>query len=60
MRTTDFSYTITEERLREYAKLPDVERLRWLDELVRFTLMWRAAPALNPRGPGNAAAPGES
>jgi hypothetical protein len=35
----DFSYTITEERLREYAKIPDVEPLRWRDELVRFTLM---------------------
>ena len=43
MRTLDFSYTISEERLRAYAAVPDIERLRWLDELVRFTLMWRAA-----------------
>jgi hypothetical protein len=54
------SLTITEERLREYAKVPDVERLRWLDELVRFTLMWRAAPALKRRGPDDATVPGES
>jgi hypothetical protein len=46
MRTTDCSYTISEDRLREYAKVPYIERLRWLDELVRFTLMWRAAPTV--------------
>jgi hypothetical protein len=46
MRTDDCAYTISEERLREYAKVPYVERLRWLDELVRFTLMWRAAPVV--------------
>jgi hypothetical protein len=45
-RTVDCGYTITEERLREYAKVPEIERLRWLDELVRFTLMWRAAPTI--------------
>jgi hypothetical protein len=43
----DFSYSISEERLRAYASVPDIERLRWLDELVRFTMMWRAA------APGN-------
>jgi hypothetical protein len=43
MRKLDFTYTISEERLRAYAAVPDIERLRWLDELVRFTLMWRAA-----------------
>jgi hypothetical protein len=51
MRTVDCAYTISEDRLREYAKVPYVERLRWLDELVRFTLMWRAAPLVaRPRG----------
>ena len=44
MRTVDHTYTISEERLRECATVPEIERLRWLDELVRFTLMWRAAP----------------
>jgi hypothetical protein len=43
MRKLDFTYTISEDRLRAYAAVPDIERLRWLDELVRFTLMWRAA-----------------
>ena len=44
MRTVDLSYTISDERLRAYLKVPEIERLRWLDELARFTLMWRAAP----------------
>jgi hypothetical protein len=44
MRTVDCSYTISEERIRAYLEIPEIERLRWLDELVRFTLMWRAAP----------------
>lgn len=44
MRTVDCSYTISEERIRAYLAVPEIERLRWLDELVRFTLMWRAAP----------------
>ncbi len=44
MRTIDCRYTITDERLRAYALIPLVDRLRWLDELVRFTLLWREAP----------------
>jgi hypothetical protein len=44
MRIVDCAYTISEQRLREYAKIPELERLRRLDELVRFTLMVRAAP----------------
>ncbi len=39
----DCKYEISEERLRAYAKVPEIERLRWLDELVRFTLMFREA-----------------
>jgi hypothetical protein len=30
--------------LRDYASVPLIDRLRWLDELVRFTLLWREAP----------------
>ena len=57
MRTIDLSYTISEARLREYAKVPDIERLRWLDELVRFTLQWRAAPSMpDPTAPNEIAA----
>ena len=44
MRPVDFSYVATEERIRAYLKIPEIERLRWLDDLVRLTLMWRAAP----------------
>ena len=44
MRTVDCNYSISEERLREYAQVPLMERLRWLDELVLFTLLWRATP----------------
>jgi hypothetical protein len=44
MRTVDCRYTISDERLRAYAKVPLIDRLRWLDELVRFTQMWREAP----------------
>lgn len=56
MRTVDCRYAITDERLRAYAKVPLIDRLRWLDELVRFTLLWREAPrvespeGLNPAG----------
>jgi len=44
MCTIDCHYTISDERLRAYAQVPLIDRLRWLDELVRFTLLWRAAP----------------
>ena len=51
MRTVDCEYVISEERLREYASIPELDRLRWLDELVRFTLMARAAPEETPHPP---------
>jgi hypothetical protein len=44
MRTVDCRYTISDERLRAYAQVPLIERLRWLDEIVRFTQLWREAP----------------
>jgi hypothetical protein len=44
-RRVDCSYTISDDRLREYARVPLLDRLRWLDELCRFTLAWRAAQA---------------
>lgn len=44
MRGIDCRYTISDERLIAYAKVPLVERLRWLEELVCFTQLWRAAP----------------
>ena len=48
MRTIDCRYTISDERLQAYALVPLVDRLRWLDELVRFTLLWREAPRVEP------------
>lgn len=47
MRTVDCHYTISDARLRAYASVPLVDRLRWLDEIVRFTLLWRAAPRVD-------------
>ena len=50
MRTVDCSYTISDERLRAYARVPLLDRLRWLDELTRFTILWREAPRAEPTG----------
>jgi hypothetical protein len=50
MRTVDCSYTISDERLRAYARVPLLDRLRWLDELVRFTMLWREAPRVETAG----------
>jgi hypothetical protein len=55
MRPVDFSYTITDEKLVEYAAVPLIDRLRWLEELAIFTAAWRAAP----RAPVVAAPPGD-
>jgi hypothetical protein len=48
MRTIDCGYTISDERLQAYALVPLVDRLRWLDDIVRFTLLWREAPRVEP------------
>ena len=50
MRTVDCSYTISDERLRAYAQVPLLDRLRWLDELARFTMLWREAPRVEATG----------
>jgi hypothetical protein len=50
MRTIDCHYTISDERLRAYALVPLMDRLRWLDELVRFTMLWREAPRVEAAG----------
>ena len=52
-RRLDFSYQIPDERLIAYSRLSVIDRLRWLDELRRFTLMVRAAPRVpsEDRGP---------
>jgi hypothetical protein len=46
MRPVDFSYVLSEERIRAYLEVPEIERLRWLEDMVRLTLMWRAAPEM--------------
>jgi len=50
MRTIDCRYTISDERLRAYARVPLLDRLRWLDELTRFTMLWREAPRVETTG----------
>jgi hypothetical protein len=39
----DYEYEISEERIRGYLAIPDLERLRWLEELCVFTNMFRQA-----------------
>lgn len=46
MERMDFSYEISDERLLAYSQLPILDRLRWLDEVRRFTLMVRQAPTV--------------
>ncbi|HEY6720902.1 MAG TPA: hypothetical protein VI363_04625 [Burkholderiales bacterium] len=45
MAKIDYEYEITEERIRAYLKVPEIDRLRWLEELSAFTSMVRQAPA---------------
>jgi hypothetical protein len=42
----DYSYEISDERLLAYSAMPLLDRLRWLDEVCRFTLMARQAPTV--------------
>jgi hypothetical protein len=42
----DYEYETTEERVRAYLKVPEIERLRWLEELCAFTSMVRQAPTI--------------
>ena len=54
----DIYYVVSDERLQAYARVPLIDRLRWLDELIRFTQMWRAAPiSLQPMQPQNTRTP---
>lgn len=40
----DYEYEISEERIVAYMAIPELERLRWLEELCVFTNMARQAP----------------
>ena len=45
MAKIDYEYETTEERVRAYLKVPEIDRLRWLEELCVFTSLARQAPA---------------
>ena len=45
MAKIDYEYETTEERVRAYLQIPEIDRLRWLEELCAFTVMARQAPA---------------
>lgn len=45
----EFSYRISDERLLAWVQRPIVERLQMLDEMRRFTLAVRMAPALEKK-----------
>ena len=49
MAKIDYEYETTEERIRAYLKVPEIDRLRWLEELRAFTSMVRQAPTTYPR-----------
>lgn len=49
MAKIDYEYETTEERVRAYLKVPEIDRLRWLEELCVFTSLVRQAPATYPR-----------
>lgn len=53
MAKIDYEYETTEERVRAYLKIPEIERLRWLEELCAFTSLARQAPT-SYRPAGNA------
>ena len=44
MEKIDYEYETTEERIRAYLQVPEIDRLRWLEELCVFTSMVRQAP----------------
>ena len=43
MPKVDFSYEVSDERLRAYRRVTLYDRLRWLEDLCRFTAMMRGA-----------------
>ena len=47
----DYEFETTEERIRAYLKIPEIDRLRWLEELCAFTHMARHAPVVYPPQP---------
>ncbi len=41
---TDYWYEVTDEQIHEHLARSPFDRLRWLDEARRFTLLARSAP----------------
>lgn len=54
MQQLDFHYQISDERLIAYSRIPLLDRLKWLDEVRRFTLAVRAAPSVEVAKPPTA------
>ena len=44
MAKIDYEYKTTEDRVRAYLRIPEIDRLRWLEELCALTSMARHAP----------------
>lgn len=51
MQRPDLHYEIPDERLIAYSRIPLLDRLKWLDEVRRFTLAARAAPTVGRDAP---------
>ncbi len=53
----DYAYELTPEELRRSIALTELERLQWLDEARRFTIMLREAPTVDRKAAEPAAGP---
>ena len=51
----DYEYEISEERIRAYLEIPEIERLRWLEDICVFTNMFRQAPEVTRSEPATPA-----
>lgn len=60
MAKIDYEYETTEERVRAYLKVPEIDWLRWLEDLCAFTVMARQAPTTYSGTPGTSPEPIES
>lgn len=47
MEKIDYSYEVTDEQLRAYAEVSLLDRLRRLEDLVRFTALMRTATSVH-------------
>jgi len=60
MAKIDYEYHTTEEQIRAYLRVPEIDRLRWLEELCAFTSLVRQAPAVYPHSRANEKASGDT